>query len=385
MKRQLLTSTATATAVGMLAFSGAVPAAAQNGDEEVRTNDTVEPIIGDVITSDGYHLQGETDEGPRTVEAKVIGLIPEGSDEDDALLTYCIDIHTALDEDSSYMEGTWEESEVPNLELVRWVLLNGFPNASDEELFDAAGVTEGDDWDEEEAGLVAYAGTQAAVWNLTDSFELDLDDPIQEDESDAAAAIVDIYEYLVDNATELPDPSEYFIELDGFDDARFEDGRFGPYWINSTAGDVALEAEGGSLELEDGSPATEVADGEDFYISLDEGVTDIVLGGSASFDLPVGRVFMAITEEAAISGDPQFDTHGAKDESQKLILAEPREGQIPAEWAFTLDLEEEKPAPRLPVTGSSLTWLFAGGLSLLLAGAIAMVAMRRRARNLEVH
>ncbi|QSB04750.1 Cys-Gln thioester bond-forming surface protein [Natronoglycomyces albus] len=384
MKRQMFTSTGfkgavAAMAAGALVLMGAGDAAAQNGDDAVRTNN-VEPITGEVETKPGYTLRGDTGDGPFSLEAKIIGLFPEGSSGNDMLLTYCIDIHTLLNEDLDYMEGTWEESEVPNLELVRWVLFNGYPNASVESLFDHADFDAPTDWDNETSVKVAYAGTQAAVWNLTDDFELNTEDPVRDGAEDVAEAIVGIYEYLLDNAAPLPDPSDYFIELDGFDEAVYEDGRFGPYWINSTAGPVTLEADGGSLETENGDSAVTVDDGERFYITLQEGATEIVIHGHASFDLPIGRVFMAITpEEAASSNHPQVSA--ARDASQKLILAQPREGELPAEWAFKLELPDEEPAPRLPVTGTSLTWLFTAGTLLLLGGIVALVVMRRRTED----
>lgn len=336
------------------------------------------PVTGDVVTAPGLELNGWFGEDRYDVWANVLGLKPHGSEE--TLVVYCIDIRTPLDTDHPYAEGQWEESGVANLEQVRWVLLNGYPNVGASALIEAAGAEVKPDWSDKRIGEVAYAGTQAAVWHFTDGWDLLTDNPVKGGKNGEDEAVLAIYEHLTDDPGRVPDPSEFVLDLEGVEDAAYVDGRFGPYTIRSNAGPVALGAEGGSLERENGDPAESLTDGEEFWIVLDEGSTEIAVSGTAGYDLPVGRVFLATTEEA-LSGDAVNPLAIA--DSQKLILAQPREGELPAEWRFALDAPpSERPTEsgqaQLPKTGSSLALAFGAGLALLIGGMTAMVLTKRR-------
>jgi TQXA domain-containing protein len=352
------------------------------------------PVTGEAVIEEGLKLNGTiivaTDDGPEEedfpVWANVLGLVPTGSDPEDALLVYCIDIRTDLDDESPYVEGDWEESEVPNLDLVRWVLFNGYPNVSADALFQRVGVDAPESWNAQHRRLLAYVATQAAVWHFTDDFRLDADKPLVHGNAAEDKAVAAVYKHLTAEAGRLPDPSEYYIDLEGVDDASYADGAFGPYTIRSTAGPVTLTSEGGSLVDASGKPVASLDDGGEFSIVLDEGSTEIRIVGTAAYDLPVGRVFLATTNEAlGEAATSAVRMH----QSQKLILAEPREAEIPAEWGFILEVPPgeqppappaETPKPKLPATGASLAIAFGGGLALLIGGmSVLAFANRRRA------
>jgi TQXA domain-containing protein/LPXTG-motif cell wall-anchored protein len=337
-----------------------------------------EPVTGDVVAAPGLELRGELGEDRFDAWANVIGLKPHGSEE--TLVVYCIDIVTPLDTESPYAEGDWEESGVANLEQVRWVLFNGFPNIGAEDLIEASGGDVNPDWTDAEVAEVAYAGTQAAVWHFTDGWKLLSDNPVKGGNEGEDEAVLAIYEHLTEDTGRVPDPSEFTVDLEGEESASYEDGRFGPYTIRSNAGPVELSADGGSLETEDGGAVESLDDGERFWIVLDEGTSEITVSGTAAYDLPVGRVFLATTDES-LSGDAVNPvTSGA---SQKLILAQPREGEVPAEWRFALDAPAgETPSAsggaKLPSTGTSLSVAFAAGLALLVGGATVIALGKRR-------
>ncbi|GAA2266866.1 thioester domain-containing protein [Glycomyces scopariae] len=337
-----------------------------------------EPITGDPTAEPGLELRGRLDGERFDVWANLLGLTPHGSEE--TYTVYCIDIRTPLDTESPYAEGDWEESGVANLESVRWVLFNGFPNVGAEDLIEASGGEVNPDWSDDELAEVAYAGTQAAVWHFTDDWELLTDNPVKGGNDGEDEAVLAVYEHLTEDTGRVPDPSEYIVDLEGEEDAGYEDGRFGPYTVRSNAGPVTLEAEGGRLEKANGDAVESLEDGEEFWIVLEEASSEITVTGTAAYDLPVGRVFLATTE-ASLSGDAA--NRVISGESQKLILAEPREGEVPAEWRFALDAptdrpSESGPAPQLPKTGTSLTVAFAAGLALLIGGLTAAVFAKRR-------
>jgi len=339
------------------------------------------PVSGDIVTAPGLELRGwlgeHKDQNRYDVWANILGLTPHDTEE--TLVVYCIDIQTPLDTESPYAEGDWEESEVANLEEVRWVLFNGYPNVDAEDLIEESGGEVKPDWSDEKTAQVAYAGTQAAVWHFTDDWDLLDDNPVKGGNNGEDEAVTKIYKHLTEDTGRVPDPSEFTVDLEGADEATYEDGRFGPYTVRSNAGSVALSAEGGRLETEDGDEADSLDDGEEFWIVLDEGSDSITVKGTAAYDLPVGRVFLATTDES-LSGDAVNPLTSG--ESQKLILAQPREGEVPAEWRFALEAPTDKPSDsggaQLPTTGSSLTIAFAAGLALLIGGLTVITLTKRR-------
>ncbi|MEU6858442.1 Cys-Gln thioester bond-forming surface protein [Glycomyces sp. NPDC046736] len=361
-----------AAAAALAAVLAGAPAHAQDEDR---------PVSGDIVTTPGPELRGRMDGERYDVWANVIGLKPHGGDE--TLVVYCIDIKTPLDTESPYAEGDWEESGVPNLEQVRWVLYNGFPNVGAKDLIEDSGAEVNPEWSDAKVDEVAYAGTQAAVWFFTDDWTLLTDNPVKGGNNGEDEAVLAVYEHLTEDTGRVPDPSEYVLDLDGEESAAYHNGRFGPYILRSNAGAVTLTAEGGKLETPDGQKVESLFDGEPFWIVLDEGSDEITVKGSAAYDLPIGRVFLATNDEA-LSGDAVNPLTAG--ESQKLILAQPREGEVPAEWKFALEAPTEKPEesakPQLPVTGSGLSLAFAGGLALLVGGMTVIVfAKRRRATH----
>ncbi|MEU6249272.1 Cys-Gln thioester bond-forming surface protein [Glycomyces sp. NPDC047010] len=335
------------------------------------------PITGDPVAEPGLELRGNLDDDRYDVWANVLGLTPHGTEE--TYTVYCIDIRTPLDTESPYEEGFWEESGVANLEAVRWVLFNGYPNVGAEDLIEGSGGEVNPDWSDEQTVKVAYAGTQAAVWHFTDGWDLLEDNPVKGGNNGEDEAVLAIYEHLTEEPGRVPDPSEYIVDLEGEEDAAYVDGRFGPYTVRSNAGPVALEADGGRLEKENGDIADSLDDGEQFWIALDDNSSEITVTGTAAYDLPVGRVFLATTE-ASLSGDAA--NRVISGDSQKLILAQPREGEVPAEWRFALDAPTDRPSEaggaQLPKTGTSLTVAFAAGLALLVGGLTVTVFAKRR-------
>jgi len=366
--KTIRTPLAAAAALLATAFTSAVASAPARAEEP-------ESVSGGIVTAPGLELRGRFDEERYDVWANVLGLQPHGGEE--TLVVYCIDIHTPLDTDSPYTEEDWEESGVANLEEVRWVLFGGFPNVDAEDLIEVAGAEVNPDWSDEETAEVAYAGTQAAVWHFTDGWDLLEDDPVKGGNDGKDDAVLAVYDHLTEETGRVQDPSEFALDLEGEETATFEDGRFGPYTLRSNAGPVELSAEGGELETEDGEAVTSLKDGEQFWIVLDEGADQVTVNGTAAYDLPVGRVFVATSDEA-LSGDAVNPMTAG--DSQKLILAQPREGEVPAEWKFALDAPEASapPKPQLPTTGSSLSIAFAAGLALLVGGMTVIVFAKRR-------
>lgn len=324
-----------------------------------------EPQRAEIHTESGWTVNGTDDSSVDSIGAALISIMPEGY-EGDPLPTYCIDIHTPLQTDRIYHNDTWDESHVDNLDYVQWVLHNGFPNAEPAEVIDSV-----DDHDlaevlddDEILEQAFYTATQAAVWNFTDGFHLDLERPTNEGGlADKATAF--FYSYLVDNAEPMPEPSSD-IEFDGpesFDASE----KGGPFTVTTPGGDAHLTAEGATLVDADDNEIESVPNGGEFWVVPDDDADEVTVHAVGTVVSPTGAVYLATDEPA--SGISALD----KDESQKLILGAQLEGEVEAELVLTLEHDD-----KLPVTGSSLTIAALSGLLLLVAGGVTMLMMRRR-------
>src|SRR6185312_6017555 len=93
----------------------------------------------------------------------IIGTATDGSGA--KLQLYCFDIRTDTYQGVDYILGTWNASNVPNVNYVAQVLNNFYPKTA------------------EPAGLTAAqkaAAVQAAVWFFSDKYVLSTSDPLHD-------------------------------------------------------------------------------------------------------------------------------------------------------------------------------------------------------------
>ncbi|WP_026924801.1 Cys-Gln thioester bond-forming surface protein [Glycomyces arizonensis] len=314
----------------------------------------------------GITLNGEIPGENMDVRAQLRGLkLNEG----DVRLVYCIQINVGMNEDVDHVESTWEAVGVDNLPEVLGVLLAGYNGSNAAELIEAAGAS-GEDLGDFNEAQVAYAGTQAAIWSLTDDWTPDADPT--EGGQGVDNAVTKIKDYL--RATEPvdePDMDPYFETDDS--EAVVEGDTYGPFTVSTNLGSVTFaQPEGATIVDENGEAVTEFVDGQTFYVKFDEGQSGPVAltTDSVIWTTPVGRVFVPVNDE--------------EDPGQNLILAESHEEELAAELEFEIAVEDvpaTTPAaqPQLPQTGTNLTMVAGIGGAVLLAGVAALVLMRRRA------
>jgi len=306
-----------------------------------------DPVKATVSTGKGIEIkvkdaQGRN-QGPTTA---AISLTPVGKDK--ASLAYCIDFSNPLGREGTvYQEQAWATSGVKNLQKIQWVLTHGYPTVSDSALLEAAKAkTAGID-----PKLVAYAGTQVAIWNLSDGIVLEAG-------ADATqVAIKAIYDYLLEKAAAAPsasDPKPTLTITPATAKATVGD-KAGPFTVAAPSGDVALAVSGGKLVDQDGKEITKVANGGKFWVTSDKTGTYTVTA-TGTGNVPSGRIFV-----------------GAADQ-QKIILAGTIETTVTA--TATATFEESKPT--LPVTGASVITAAVSGIALLVVGGGIMLTMRRR-------
>jgi LPXTG-motif cell wall-anchored protein len=322
-----------------------------------------------VILEDGIRLYGDT----QSPEATMIGLdLGDG----ETRTVYCIQIEVGLEPDLIHEERPWEDIPVEQLPKVLGVLVNGYDGTNAAELIEAAGVTDQviDPFTQDQ---VAYAGTQAAIWSLTDGWTIKADST--EGEAGVDTAVSTIQQYLLDNSEPIDEPDfEPSFEID--DSAAVTEGAtVGPFTVATNFDEITFsQPEGATIVDENGDEISSFTDGQSFYVKFaeekDASVT--LVTDTITWTTPAGRTFVPV------------DAEGADVEGQRLILAEEYTSEYSAEIEFEIAVEEvppasESPKPQLPVTGSSLTTVATVGGAVLLAGVVAMVLMRRRAARAD--
>ncbi|MCD0445590.1 Cys-Gln thioester bond-forming surface protein [Glycomyces sp. A-F 0318] len=359
MMTKALKGTIAAAAGIALGLSGVAAAQAQ---DEAAGDDVSTLASGNVVLEDGIRLHGQSQDP----EATMIGLdLGDG----ETRTVYCIQIEVGLLAGNLHEERPWEDIPVEQLPLVLGVLVNGYDGHNAADLLAAAGV-DAANLEGFSADQVAYAGTQAAIWTLTDGWVLEADSTEGGDALDAA--VTTIKQYLIDNSEPVDEPDfEPSFEVD--DSAAVAEGtKVGPFTVSTNFDSVTFaQPEGATVVDENGEEVTSFTDGQTFYVEFAEekDATVTLVTDTLTWTTQAGRTFVPVDENA----------EGV--EGQRLILAEAHTSEYAAEIEFEIAVEEapsESPKPELPVTGSSLTTVASVGGAVLLAGVVALVLMRRR-------
>lgn len=324
---------------------------------------------GDVSTSTGIRLHGDVNGSPKSPQASLIDLeVADGEHR----TVYCIQINVPLLPGNTHEERAWDDVPVEQLPLVLGVLVNGYNGSNADELLAAAEVVDGD-FGSFSADQIAYAGTQSAVWSLTDGWTLKADATEGSDALDAAVTAVQ--NYLLDNSEPIEEPDfEPAFEVD--DSAAVADGtKVGPFTVATNLDAITFaQPDGATIVDENGEAVTSFVDGQTFYVEFaDElGTSVSLVADTITWTTPVGRTFVPV------------DGSGEGVEGQRLILAGAHTTEYTPELTIEIAVEEvptESPAPpkeTLDKTGTDLTMIASLGGAVLLAGVVAMVLLRRR-------
>ncbi|PRI11400.1 hypothetical protein B4915_06045 [Leucobacter massiliensis] len=209
---------------------------------------------------------------------------------------FCIDIRTSTYNGIGYVDGSWEESGMPNLGYVARILNDYYPNSGEPS-------SAPDD-------NVRAAAVQAALWYFTDNYVLSADSPVRP-----------FTEEIVNTVRQqepLPSPEPPALTVTPSETSGTLGTPGGPFTVNTDSPDGAeLEVIGGTMfaDAEATIPipdGTTVPDGQLVWVLPDTeepgSTVELVARGSAT--TPSGNVFL-------------YDgyTPGMTD-AQRLILAE---------------------------------------------------------------
>ncbi|GHA69718.1 LAETG motif-containing sortase-dependent surface protein [Streptomyces termitum] len=202
------------------------------------------------------------------------------------LFTYCIDLYTLAKTEYRYKEVGWDQSSLhnnPNAGKILWILENGYPEQKLADLNSKIGaqLTKGD----------AAAGTQAAIWTLSDGVEAT---PVDKD----AKKLTD---YLLEKAVKLEEPTAS-LSLSPSSVNGKSGEKLGPITVSSSKKDgaaisLAPGAPAGVKVVDDkGAPVTTAGDGSKLFLDVPAGTADGTAEVTASIttEVPLGRAFVSV-------------------------------------------------------------------------------------------
>ncbi|MGW9347037.1 Cys-Gln thioester bond-forming surface protein [Nocardiopsis flavescens] len=372
-----------ASAAALLAFGMAAPAAA----ETVRGEYTRNAATGSSVRMDGQN-----------VGTNLFNLRLEDGTE---LTMYCIDLQTSIRGGAWYVEDAWDtyegKGDFKEPAKIHWILQNAYPRVSAADLASAAGIGSLNDKD-------ALAATQAAIWHFSNGADL----------TRGSDAVTAVYDYLVENAQDLPQTSEPDATLSVTPgSAEGEAGsRIGEFTIETSAASVPVTVqapEGVELvDLETGEAVSAVENGDKVGFEVPAGTEP----GEASFTLETtaevatGRLFRGAEGESATqtlitaeggetkvsaSASATWTAGGGEEPSPEPTPSEEPSEPASPEPSPTPSEEPSEPTspkptppgddqnePSLPVTGGALAGLVAAGIAALGAGGGAIYLSRKR-------
>ncbi|HYI55869.1 MAG TPA: thioester domain-containing protein, partial [Microlunatus sp.] len=206
---------------------------------------------------------------------------------------YCIDIRTATYGGIGYEEGSWAESNVPNVGYVARILNRYFP----EDPTRPAGLTS----DNQRAAAV-----QAAIWFFTDKYVLSTSDPLRGTVEAITTAVI--------QAGPLPEPPPPTLNISPFTDSAPAGQTAGPFIVNSGVVSPTVTATGatmysdpaGTLPIANGST---VPNGQQIWLKSDT-AGPATLSATATATYPTGNVYLYDRNTAGVN------------DAQRLIIAE---------------------------------------------------------------
>ena len=323
-------------------------------------------------------IGGET----KSLDAGLFDVIIDGEADSTA---YCIDINTPIESGAMLDEIEWETSGVTNLAVVEAILANYLPNGVGPDGYEITGT------DAQKA-----VATQAAIWHVTDGFDLTTGAPnsnvvVANYQAILAAVAADAIDGFGEPAVTLTIDSPTSTE-------GVAGELVGPYTINTSADSVTLTpSDGITLHNEDGSPFTgAVVDGSRVWLSSDaEGSGTI--SATAEATVGAGRVFYTqgvqrlvlastITTDASTeasvtfkAGPPQSTTSSSVPEETTTTVSIPPTTTVPDTPTTTVPAQPaSNTGGGLPVTGAQTLVLVGLALVLVVIGAGFGIVSRRK-------
>ena len=223
---------------------------------------------------------------------------------------YCIDIRTTTYPGIGYENGTWDDSNVPNVGYIARILEDYYPNS---------------DQPAAPNNSVRAAAVQAAIWFFSDSYVLQPDEGVRPYTEGIVQAVLD--------AGPLPEPSPPNLLIDPASRTGPSVTPLGPYTVTSDSPQpdltITVRVAGGTMYADEDATvpipdAATVPSGTEIWLLPDDvtgGTVLLTARGVAS--VPSGNVYL-------------YDGNtGGVNDAQRLILAQ--DAQVSATTAATAE------------------------------------------------
>ncbi|WP_313623360.1 thioester domain-containing protein [Microbacterium sp.] len=227
------------------------------------------------------------------------------------LSMFCIDIRTSTYPGLGYENGTWDESNVPNVGYIARILQNYFPNTGEP-------ASAPDD-------NARAAAVQAAIWFFSDSYVLSASDPVRPFTAAIVAAVLE--------AGPLPEPSPPNLVIDPPTATGPSDTPLGPYTVTSDSAIpgllITVQADGGTMYTDAAGTVplangATIPNGSEVWVRPDAATGGAVtLSARGSARVPSGNVYLY-----------DGNTTGVND-AQRLILAQ--DAEVSTQTSATAD------------------------------------------------
>jgi TQXA domain-containing protein/LPXTG-motif cell wall-anchored protein len=312
-------------ATGLLAAGALAGAASAFADPGTPSSSGATAVLKGLETGK-YDYATVKDNGAVTADHQAAGLFQMAVPGGGTIETYCIDFNHHTENQASYNEVPWSDSTLrgnKDAGKIAWILNNSFPKV------DVGGITgtlkgAGVNLDHPLTPALAAAGTQVAIWHLSDPTV-----DVQANDSDAKA----LSDYLDGHAQTLdePDPS---LSLYPSAVSGKSGERIGPVTVHTTAGSVSVALGAGAptgakIVDKSGSPVTTAHDGTALYFDIPagsgDGSTTVTVSGST--EVSIGRAFSA-TDKSSQSQILAGSDHPTVTAAATLSWA--KKGPIPA-------------------------------------------------------
>jgi TQXA domain-containing protein/LPXTG-motif cell wall-anchored protein len=257
----------------------------------------------------------------REIPAGLFGMTVDGGG---TLQTYCIDFKHHTQSQAKYKEVGWDQSTLygnKDAGKIRWILQHSYPQVNDfAKLAKEAGA---------KGHLnrrTAAAGTQVAIWRLSDKVDVHAKNP-------AAEKLADYLDKAAQNAAE-PAAS---LKLDSPAVSGKAGHKLGPVTVHTNASSVTVTpdatatASGVKIVDASGAPVTTAHDGSTLYFDVPKGTEpgNASVTVSATTQVPIGRAFTGIGDNKG-SQTQILAGSSSSTVSAKATAAWANEGAIPA-------------------------------------------------------
>ncbi|WP_329178835.1 LAETG motif-containing sortase-dependent surface protein [Streptomyces sp. NBC_01477] len=283
-------------ATGLLAAGAVAGAGSAVADDTTPSSSGATAVLSG-IQGDLSDLATVATKDGKTNDHEPAGLFKMDLGGGKSFYSYCIDLFNTTKPDAQYQEVPWsatslyqEGKDRANAGKIAWILNHSFPQVDD---LDGLAKTAG-------AGPLtkktAAAGTQVAIWRLSD-------DPTAKANDPAAEQLAD---YLSHTAVAVAEP-DASLTLDPPSVSGKSGDRIGPVTVHTNADSAAAEitpdTAGVKLVDADGKTVTTAKDGSKLYFDIPAGTKDgnAAVKVTATTTVPIGRAFIGFGANDAAS------------------------------------------------------------------------------------